>query len=101
MTMSSSRAPTSSTRATFSRNRENSQTLGSSAWAACQPRVFREQLLEMMRDHRGAGAGRYHYVLRIAKDFQEMGGHLPRFRAIPAVEGRLPAAGLGFGKVHP
>src|SRR5579871_7054789 len=48
----------------------------------------------MMRDHGSAGARRNHDVLSVAKRVQETAGHGGRLFRVPAVERRLPAAGL-------
>ena len=62
-------------------------------------RVFVKNFLEVMSDHRRAGAGRHHHVIGIAKHVQKVPRHLPGFAAIAAVEGRLAAAGLRLGKL--
>src|SRR5438477_5194362 len=58
-----------------------------------------KEIFEMMRDHRRARAGGDDDVLRAGENREEMPCNLPRLVPESAVEGRLPAAGLRFGKI--
>ena len=83
------------------RNVENSQTVLLDRVDARQRlRLLVEEFREMMRDHGGAGAGRHHDALARCRTYlQEVARHGAGFRAIAAVEGGLPAAGLVFRKI--
>jgi hypothetical protein len=62
--------------------------------------IVLEDVRKMMRDHRCARARRHDDVFGIAEHVQEMPGDGARFIRVTGVEGRLAAAGLGFGKIN-
>src|SRR5437762_481453 len=63
-------------------------------------RLLLENVLEMMGDHRGARSRGHNNMFGAGEHGKKMPGHLARFVAESAVEGRLAATGLGFGKIY-